>query len=326
MHQITAPISPGSSGSPVFSLRGEVIGIATSTLIEGQNLNFSVPVNYARGLIGGPAKCTLKDMPREPETIGGEAVQPSLSCERALQSLIDGVTQFWQACDYRIVGLAESRTAGSVTKWWYDAPTCKEAHIDPLLYNASELLSKACASFSDSARAGGDLGDLAESYLRCARKASEEHKALLDLLVGPPQENMRALIDRHNVAVNFAIADAAANGKALLKAVEDTSPALRGKLPPIVRREPLSPGDGVIGVVLSGGVDGAWVLQVVVDSPADKAGFRAGDMILGREGGPLFSSQDDFSRLIRAHANQKLALRVRRGKDERADSGHTTAD
>jgi hypothetical protein len=49
--QFTAPISPGSSGGPVLDANGHVVGIATSTLTEGQQLNFAVPVKYAMGLI-----------------------------------------------------------------------------------------------------------------------------------------------------------------------------------------------------------------------------------------------------------------------------------
>ena len=47
--QIDAAISPGSSGGPVVNHYGEVIGLAVSSLLEGQNLNFAVPVQYLRG-------------------------------------------------------------------------------------------------------------------------------------------------------------------------------------------------------------------------------------------------------------------------------------
>jgi tetratricopeptide (TPR) repeat protein len=51
--QITCPISPGSSGSPVMNMRGEVIGVATFQMVQGQNLNFAIPVSHVKALEAG---------------------------------------------------------------------------------------------------------------------------------------------------------------------------------------------------------------------------------------------------------------------------------
>lgn len=52
--QVSAPIAPGSSGGPLINERGEVIGIATLVLTEGQNLNFGVPIRYLLPMMKKP--------------------------------------------------------------------------------------------------------------------------------------------------------------------------------------------------------------------------------------------------------------------------------
>lgn len=49
--QMTAPISPGSSGGPVFNDRGEVVGVATFLIAQTQNLNFAMPINLLDGAL-----------------------------------------------------------------------------------------------------------------------------------------------------------------------------------------------------------------------------------------------------------------------------------
>jgi S1-C subfamily serine protease len=49
--QITAPISPGSSGGPVINNNGQLIGVSVGTLDAGQNLNFAIPTKYVIKLI-----------------------------------------------------------------------------------------------------------------------------------------------------------------------------------------------------------------------------------------------------------------------------------
>src|SRR5262249_32778470 len=57
--QITAPISAGSSGSPVVNMQGQVIGIATLQITGGQSVNFAIPSERISQLqIGTPMSLT----------------------------------------------------------------------------------------------------------------------------------------------------------------------------------------------------------------------------------------------------------------------------
>ena len=57
--QISAPISKGSSGGPLFDPRGHVIGVVRALISQGQNLNFGIPSNYLHELIGRDDKLSL---------------------------------------------------------------------------------------------------------------------------------------------------------------------------------------------------------------------------------------------------------------------------
>src|SRR5262245_22666246 len=63
--QISAPISLGSSGGPLFNQTGEVVGVTTAIITAGQNLNFAVPGNYLKPLMAQPASISLDQFARE---------------------------------------------------------------------------------------------------------------------------------------------------------------------------------------------------------------------------------------------------------------------
>ncbi len=49
--QTDAAINPGNSGGPMINLKGEVVGIATATVIGSENIGFAIPIDEARGVL-----------------------------------------------------------------------------------------------------------------------------------------------------------------------------------------------------------------------------------------------------------------------------------
>ncbi len=68
--QMTAPISPGSSGSPMLNRKGEVIGVSFMILEGGQNLNFAIPSLYLKTLLA--LSGTVKPLSQGNQTISAE--------------------------------------------------------------------------------------------------------------------------------------------------------------------------------------------------------------------------------------------------------------
>lgn len=68
--QTTAPISHGNSGSPIFNLKGKVVGVITVKVTNGQNINLAIGSTRVKELNAGklrplsdlPAKDKINDM------------------------------------------------------------------------------------------------------------------------------------------------------------------------------------------------------------------------------------------------------------------------
>ncbi|MDF2595334.1 MAG: hhoB [Clostridia bacterium] len=104
--QITAPISAGSSGSALFNMHGEVIGVASAAILQGENLGFCIPINAVKTLSVTPPM-TLAEFnqtayqPDAPQNVVAFPLSPS---EIALQ------WDYNQAVDYYYVYFSDSPT------------------------------------------------------------------------------------------------------------------------------------------------------------------------------------------------------------------------
>ena len=79
--QVSAPISSGSSGGAVLNTQGQVIGVATAMLTDGQNINIAMPIKYVKGLLSEPSQpVTYQDFA---QTNWGSSESSGTNYERA---------------------------------------------------------------------------------------------------------------------------------------------------------------------------------------------------------------------------------------------------
>jgi tetratricopeptide (TPR) repeat protein len=167
--QITAPISSGSSGSPVVNMQGQVIGIATLQITGGQSVNFAIPSERISQLQVAPMSSLADLVASTSRNKRAKAVQffrDGLSflskddCEKAL-------TYFEKAVE------SDSNYADA----WAQAGFCHEK-----LGRHAEALeaSKKAVSLRPSAESYFNIG-LASFYLKQYREAVDAYRQAIKL-------------------------------------------------------------------------------------------------------------------------------------------------
>jgi S1-C subfamily serine protease len=91
--QISAPISQGSSGGPLFNQAGEVVGVTTAIITAGQNINLAIPTNYLKALVAKPGQIGLDEFAASTRDPAQDA-NPQIKLERKIPdhppSVFDG--------------------------------------------------------------------------------------------------------------------------------------------------------------------------------------------------------------------------------------------
>lgn len=110
--QMSAPISPGSSGSPVVNMKGKVVGVASFQFLRGQNLNFAVASKSIRDLKIKASAQSISEW-----TFSSSDQKPRLAaelCRKGSSFSINGQDQ--KALQY--FKLATENDPGSTTAWY----------------------------------------------------------------------------------------------------------------------------------------------------------------------------------------------------------------
>jgi S1-C subfamily serine protease len=177
--QFTAPVSHGNSGSPIFNLRGQVIGVVTVKVTNGQNINLAISSARVAQLRPGRTS-PLTELARHSK--GGDLADPAYR---------NGIESLWLGNYDTAVGYFENAVNKNPKRAdaWIQVGYCKvkQGKNDEAIraYQQALLLTPDSADLrnklGDAYYYAGRLEEAIDSYKEAARLRPENPEAYYNL-------------------------------------------------------------------------------------------------------------------------------------------------
>lgn len=97
--QISAAISQGSSGGPLFNQFGEVVGVTTAIITQGQAINLAVPANYLRPMMKQQVAIPLEEFARVTRETADGGTADSGDDVKIDRKIPEHAVTIWTGCD-----------------------------------------------------------------------------------------------------------------------------------------------------------------------------------------------------------------------------------
>lgn len=266
--QTTSPISPGSSGGALIDENGKLIGITFLSQVNGQNLNFAIPINYIKPMIGGEVSMKFSQTADSKQTAGYISKEFLSTYSEIAQTIIPSIADLIHGVE----NMEKSEDRTKADQLFFEVKSRMEGLSS--LYNIKTLSTQ-----SDlEARIKAKLADTTIKIIESS-----------DTFIRAFEENQAR---DENVKTGLASFDE--GSKLFLESLEAVlkshiSSESRNVLITLLKNHPLiKRGQPYIGIgIVSPGPGDHFILCVYPNSPADKAGIRDGDIIHWGQGSEL---------------------------------------
>ena len=305
-YQFSCPASPGNSGGPLFNVQGQVTGVVSFQLRDGQNLNFAVPSTYVLGL-----DATLPTLPwgSVKETV---IVTPT-SGAGADDDLDKLLGQTFVTVNDLPVAMQFVYQEGVLRSGGF------KSGVPVFLYTLQGKAKEESEALSKVATTDALRQRLATGFQVILVHDLQAVDLMIDGIHSAQSTNGWAPAASDSMSRSLAVANSGVTISPEDVKLIVQSPAFSHILPA-----------DLVEVIRRGGDDGTGfqlgnifflgnmlgVLTVPKDSLADKLGLKSGDQLISAQD-VRFASLSDFKRLVKANAGHEIKVTLfRNGKQQ----------